>query len=418
MRPAPLGIALVALASLPLYAGLPAAHADGTIRYDNTDFGPDTSADTTSADTTDASYPYEGQSGFVVDGLIRRVDAGNDRIVVFGDDNRRYNVDDYNADIRLHGQNADPGDLERGMRVRVSGRLLGVAFVAADLVRVLPSGDADSDTAPLTAITPASPLAPVTPVLPEVDVPAAVPAPLDEGPAGPPVPAQPAVDGKPVDMDAVVTDLDADGRHITVLDPTDAHLTADTLGTDIILPGTTRAGQFADLARGMHVRLIGTQAADGSVQADRIRVTPDPAPAPVAAVVADPNPAPSVAVDVDLSQYTGILIDARGLPGVMRSPAPTIVGADGGLLYPDRAHVPTPDEVQDESVVRYYHTLDDAEQGVAGPHPLILTAAAVVGPASDGLQLADGDAGLLQALDKRLRFSRTWKVGFLIPADR
>ncbi len=411
MRPAAFGAALAALAALPLCACPPAARADGTITYDNTNFGPDTNGD-----TSDAAYPYQGQGGFVVDGLIRRVDAGNDRIVVFGDDNRRYNVDDYNADIRLRGQNADPTDLARGMRVQVSGRLLGIAFVAADLVRVLPSGDSSDDgLAPVTPITPVSPLAPVVPVFPET-----APAPLDESPAGPPVPAAPAVDGKPVDEDAVVTSVDPDGRHVSLLDPADARLTADTLGTDIILPGVARAGQFADLARGMHVRLIGTQSADGSVQADRIRVVPDPAPVAVtaAAVSADPNPAPSVAVDVDLSQYTGILIDARGLPGVMRSPAPTITGADGALLYPDRAHVPTPDEVQDESIVRYYHTLDDAEQGVAGPHPLILTAAAVTGPASDGLQLADGDAELLTALDKRLRFSRTWKVGFLIPDNR
>jgi hypothetical protein len=414
MRPALFGIAIAAFAVLPLSAFLTAAYAGGTITYDNTNFGPDSSADSNS---NDASYPYAGQTGFVVEGLIRRVDADNNRLVLFGDNNRRYNVDDYDADIRMNGRNTDPMELTRGMHVRVSGRLLGVAFVAADLVRVLPSEDADQSATP----TPSNSFTPTTPALPDVSLP---PAPLDESPAGPPVPAAPAVNGTPVDLDAVVTDLNADGRHVTLLDPTNSHLTADTLGTDIVLPdAAAREGQFADLARGMHVHVIGTQAPDGSVQADRILILPAPvAPAATtqttSAVIADPNPAPSVAVDIDLSQYTGILIDARGLPGVMRSPAPTISSADGSLLYPDRSHVPTPDEVQDESVVRYYHTLDEAEQGVAGAHPLILTAAAVIGPAADGLQLADGDAELLQALDKRLRFSRTWKVGFLIPANR
>ena len=73
--------------------------------------------------------------------------------------------------------------------------------------------------------------------------------------------------------------------------------------------------------------------------------------------------------------------------------------------------------MQEESIVRYYRTLDAAEDGVAGAHPLVLRAVAVVG-SDDGLQLTAEDAALFQALDQRLHFTRTWKVGFLIPADR
>ena len=36
----------------------------------------------------------------------------------------------------------------------------------------------------------------------------------------------------------------------------------------------------------------------------------------------------------------------------------------------------------------------------------------------DGLRLTAEDAALFQALDQRLHFTRTWKVGFLIPEDR
>lgn len=402
MKPILLGAALAALA-LPLAAALP-AHADGSdITYNNTDFGSD-SAGTSADSSSNASYPFAGRNHFVVEGSIRHLETGRNRFEVLGDDAHRYNVDVYDSDIRLgrDGQEGDASDLHRGMRVRITGRLLGVAFVEAEDVRALPPTDS-SAPAPQTAADVTVPLTPA-PDLPLPD-------------NFPPVPASPALEGTPVNMEAVVTQVDADGRHITVLNPNDKYVTADTLGSDIILRNADQEGQFTDLTRGMHIRLIGTQAPDGMIQADRIRVEAGTAPATTEAVT-DPVPAPSVPVDVDLSQFTGILIDARSLPGVMRSPAPTIIGPDGTLLYPDRAHVPTPDEVQDESIVRYYHSLDEAEQGVAGPHPLILTAAAVVGPASDGVQLSESDAALLQALDKRLRFTRTWKVGFLIPDNR
>ncbi len=119
-----------------------------------------------------------------------------------------------------------------------------------------------------------------------------------------------------------------------------------------------------------------------------------------------------------MDAYTGILIDARNLPRISRSPAPAIYGPlpDQNLLYPDRSHVPTPDEVQEESIVRYYWTVDAADSGIAGSNPLILTAQAVLGPAEDAVQLTAVDAARFQTLDKRLHFTQTWKVGFLIPA--
>jgi hypothetical protein len=158
--------------------------------------------------------------------------------------------------------------------------------------------------------------------------------------------------------------------------------------------------------------------------ADSVRVLPPVATtlpaaapsAPAASIVADTAPAASGAAD----EYTGILIDARQLPGILRSPAPAIYGPgpDSPLLYPDRSHVPTPDEVQDESIVRYYHTPNEAEAGVAGSHPLILPATAVLGYAKDALQLSAEDMVRLQDLEKKLHFTQTWKVGFLIPAGQ
>ena len=122
----------------------------------------------------------------------------------------------------------------------------------------------------------------------------------------------------------------------------------------------------------------------------------------------------------NLDSYTGVLIDARHLPDISRSPSPAIFGPDPGqsLLYPDRSHVPTPDEVQDESIVRYYHTEAEARAGVCGSNPLVLPAQAVLTPAKDALQLSGDDMTLLLALDKKLHFSRNWKVGFLLPGNQ
>jgi hypothetical protein len=132
-------------------------------------------------------------------------------------------------------------------------------------------------------------------------------------------------------------------------------------------------------------------------------------------VPASPDPKEVLAL---LDSYTGVLIDVRHLSGVSRSPAPSICGPDRCLVYPDRAHVPTPDQVQEESVVRYYRSEAEAKKGIAGNNPLILPAQALTGPGKDGVLLSAADMVLLMALDKRLHFSENWKVGFLVPEDQ
>jgi hypothetical protein len=44
----------------------------------------------------------------------------------------------------------------------------------------------------------------------------------------------------------------------------------------------------------------------------------------------------------------------------------------------------------------------------------IRTAQAVIGPAEDAVRLTAVDVARFQALDKRLHFTRNWKVGFLL----
>ena len=320
-----------------------------------------------------------------VTGTVQSVSSVGDRLTVAGSDDHRYVVDAYGADIILRGDRGlgETSDLSRGMRVEVTGTLLGRNLVEAERLRVLP------DSAP---------------------VPVAAPPPAPLPPPAAPVPAGPSVS-----LDGLIREVDAVHNRVTVLGNDDKRYALDVHDTDIILRGTERAGQAADLSRGMRVHLVGALLPSGLVEADRLRVLP-PADAPPLAPAA---PAAPPAVE-DLSVYTGILIDARALPRISRSPAPAIYGPapDQFLLYPDRAHVPTPDEVQEESIVRYYHAPADAQSGIAGARPMILTGQAVIGPAEDAVQLTPEDAARFLALDKRLHFTRTWKVGFLMPANQ
>ena len=330
---------------------------------------------------------------YVVEGIVQSVSRSDDRLALSGTDNHRYVVDAYAADIILRESRrlGETADLARGMRVEVTGTLLGRNLLEAARLRVLPNADYILPVPAPVVFAPPSP-------------PLALPLPPEPAPA----PAQPQLN-----LNGLVREVDAARNQVTFLGDDDKRYTLDTHAADIILRGTERAGQTADLLRGMRVRLVGALLPNGRVEADRLRVLPAlEAPAP--------PPAPVAPVVEDMSVYTGILIDARSLPRISRSPAPAIYGAlpDQFLLYPDRSHVPTPDEVQEESIVRYYHAEADAQSGIGGAHPLILTAQAVLGPAEDAVQLTAEDAARFQALDKRLHFTRTWKVGFLIPANQ
>ncbi len=349
-----------------------------------------TSLFTVSAHADD--YLYSNHSGdYIVDGAVESVSRADDRVTLLGTDNRRYLIDVYGADIVLGGRRrpGETADLARGMRVEVIGTLLGRTLVESRYLRVLPGSAPSPLPAPLPVALPPLPAAPLPVELP-------------------PAPAQPQLN-----VDVSVRDVDTARAQATVLGDNDKRYTLDLQGTDIILLGSERMGTPADLSRGMRLRLIGVYLPSGNVEADRLRVLPPPEALPA-------PPAPSVPVVEDMSVYTGILIDGRSLPRLSRSPAPAIYGSlpDQTLLYPDRSHVPTPDEVQEQSIVRYYHAQTDAETSIAGPHPLILTALSVLGPADDAVQLSPEDAARFQALDKRLHFTRTWKVGFLIPVNQ
>ena len=400
-----------------------------------------------SARAQQGEYPYQGQTNFTIDGTIRQVETGRSRLWIRGNDGARYLVDTSDGDIVLPSGSTSGtlDDLSEGQSVHVIGTLLEDNLIEADRVRVYVP---DPEPQPVSFTDAHADYE-------HIDLPDnSDPAPADPAPAAAPAPASSST----FSVDGMVREVDAGNDHITIVDANDDRYAVDTLGADIILPASSAAGHCSDLARGMHVHLIGSQLPNGVVVADRVSVqsdadlalshqaalvpggppASDPAAAPsaplapVTTVIAAPDPAPvqqsqvneplnytpADFPDEDMDSYTGILIDCRDLEDISRSPAPTICGPDMELLYPDRSHVPTPDEVQEESIVRYYRTIEDAETGVGGPHPLVLRAVEVIGPAQDGVQLSQQDMGLFLALDKKLHYTQNWKVGFLVPPDK
>ena len=333
-------------------------------------------APTALADSTD--YPYWGRPDFRLSGLVRAVDRDHARVTVESDSGHHYTVDTDRSNVLFHSfgtaqdREGRPGDLERGMRVRIVGTLVSQSLLEADRVRVLS---------------------------------------LSELPAPAPIVT---LSLQSIALEGVIRSVDADHHLLTVTSQDDHRYTIDTVQTDIVLPGLSRAGTLADLPQGTPVHLSGTLLSPNVIAADRVRVLPPPEAVPPPAPL---PPAPRPVIDLD--KCTGVLIDARDLP-ILRGMSPEVFGPVPGqpALYPDPAHVPSPDEVQDESVVRYYRTVEEGQKGVGGDAPLILHAIAIVGPAKGSVKLSDEDAALFNALDKRLHYTRNWKVGFLIPADK
>jgi len=385
MYPASSLRARITVAALALAASaflIPSAHADG------------------------AGYPADANQHISINGAVRHVDAATNCVSIASDDNRNYTVDADNASIILANisRNAGVADLNPGMHVRASGTLVSRSVIEAETVR-------------------------------EVSAVAIRPTALDRADTG----------GS--HLDGVIRLVDPDNGRITVADGAGRQIVVDVFDSAIALGRSQGAGHIADLTRGMHVRIDGTRLAHGRMIAETVRevpavrdadmeittpsasapavqpmpveVAPLPFPsAPTAGSLIPPSPDPQYVL-AHLDSYTGILIDARHLPNILRSPSPAIYGPEPGesLLYPNRSDVPTPDEVQDESIVRYYHTVADATNGVDGAHPLILPAQTVLGPAKDSLQLSADDMTLFNALERKLHFTHTWKVGFLIPGN-
>jgi hypothetical protein len=320
-----------------------------------------------------AQDAYSDSQGVAVTATVVRVYEHGSRLAVRTDAGRRYNIDASNADVATPGADAagNPGNISPGDRVIVAGQLYGIGLVEANHV---------------TVVSP-------TPAVEPVDaIPAPAPAVLETN--------------QSLSLDGTVNGIASDRDVVFVTSDDNREFRVRAGHADIILADPDRSGTINDLEAGTRVRVIAENIDGPVIVADRIRV--------LAQLVVAPAPPPVL----DLSAYTGILIDVRAFPNIQRSPSPAIYGPDMSLVYPDRAHVPSPDEVQDESIVRYYRTTDSAVAGVGGSNPLIIPADAVVGPAEDSVVLSADNATLFNKLNDRLHYLDNWKVGFLVPADR
>ena len=133
----------------------------------------------------------------------------------------------------------------------------------------------------------------------------------------------------------------------------------------------------------MMIKLYNAQGLSGILQPQK---NPTP-PAPVE-VPADPNP----------GEYTGLIIDCRGM-GLQPAMSPAILNQTGGELY--IGHLPiNPDYVINNGIVAYTTTLQDARQHErAGKNPLIVKAVAVSGNFRADAVLAEKETRLILGLE-------------------
>jgi hypothetical protein len=74
----------------------------------------------------DNSIPFHRSDDCFVIGTVQSVNGADGRLTLAGQDNHRYVVDTYGADIILRDRRlGETADLTRGVRVEVTGTLLG-----------------------------------------------------------------------------------------------------------------------------------------------------------------------------------------------------------------------------------------------------------------------------------------------------
>lgn len=157
--------------------------------------------------------------------------------------------------------------------------------------------------------------------------------------------------------------------------------------------------------------------------------TPAPAPpatptvsAALAAVPPATEAAPVYGLLDSSRPCTGVLVDARHLAGVQRCQSPVLIAltdtAARDDLYPDPQCLPSLSNLQENGIVRFYHTVADARAGFVGDNPLFVRATATDGPFHGNLLVSKGDGAKLRELETRIHFTKTWHVGYLLPGDK
>lgn len=155
-----------------------------------------------------------------------------------------------------------------------------------------------------------------------------------------------------------------------------------------------------------------------------------------AANSASPTPIPPVTVTIPTTSVqvygafdptrpcTGILIDARQLKDVKRAQSPVLLatnpntGSTTEELYPNPNFLPTLDVLQEDGIIRFYHSVEQARRGFVGDNPYIVRAIDYSGPFFGNLVVSAEDSMKLKELEKKIHYTQTWKVGFLLPEGK
>lgn len=150
----------------------------------------------------------------------------------------------------------------------------------------------------------------------------------------------------------------------------------------------------------MVLKLYGQQGLSGILQPQKNPAPPPPVPA---TLKPDANP----------GEYTGVIVDCRGL-GLKAAMSPALLNQSGGELY--LGHLPVdPDFVVDKGIIAYSTSLNEARRHErAGNLPLIVKAIGVSGNFSADAVLAEKETQLVLGLEAKYKLLSQSRVIFVL----
>jgi hypothetical protein len=148
----------------------------------------------------------------------------------------------------------------------------------------------------------------------------------------------------------------------------------------------------------MVVKLYNQAGLSGVIQPQKNRVPPPP-------VELQPDPKPG--------EYTGIIVDCRGL-GLQPAMSPAILNQSGGDVYIGNLPV-DPDFVVNNGIVGYSRALNDARQNArVGKNPLIIKGLNVSGRHKADVVISEKDSRILLGLQASYQVLEKAKVIFVL----
>lgn len=109
-------------------------------------------------------------------------------------------------------------------------------------------------------------------------------------------------------------------------------------------------------------------------------------------------------------RYTGLIIDAGDFQ-ISRTLDFRILDEDNHEVYPDPAHIPGIDWLEDHGMASYYTDIASAKR--SGNNPLVIRAIGVCGPGQDNIVVSNESAERIREAEKRGRFLAKWAVSVI-----